>query len=81
MRNLHLTVCMVYDGNPCCACPACLRRRASAHHIRGVGGNSGDSLRVDMVEVPWMDMAGVRFSQVSCPQHTMAKWLLDQNEG
>ena len=66
MRNLHLTVCMVYDGNPCCACPACLRRRSSAHHIRGVGGNSGDSLRVDMVEVPWMDMAGVRFSQVGC---------------
>ena len=38
----------------------------SAHFVRGVGGDSSESVRVEMVDLPWLEMAGgVRFDQVS----------------
>ena len=38
----------------------------SSHFVRGVGGESGESVRVEMVDLPWLEMAGgVRFDNVS----------------
>ena len=37
----------------------------SAHYVRGVGGEGGEGMRVDMVELPWLVMSGgVRFDKV-----------------
>eukprot|EP00955_Chlamydomonas_euryale_P023701 250177-Chlamydomonas_euryale.AAC.1 len=36
----------------------------SSHYVRGVGGEGGDSVRVRMVDLPRMEMAGVGFDKV-----------------
>ncbi|GAX78814.1 hypothetical protein CEUSTIGMA_g6251.t1 [Chlamydomonas eustigma] len=41
----------------------------ASHYVRGVGGESGESVRVHMVELPWLNLAaenGVKFEQVKC---------------
>ncbi|KAL6750622.1 hypothetical protein V8C86DRAFT_2802072 [Haematococcus lacustris] len=46
---------------------AALGRPSSAHSVRGVGGTSaGAQVRVDLIDLAWLDMAGLRFQQVKC---------------
>lgn len=34
-------------------------------YVRGVGGEGSDSVRVEVLELPWLEMAGHRFDKVS----------------
>lgn len=42
--------------------------QSSRQYVRGVGGEGSDSVKVEVLELPWLEMAGHRFDKV-CAKH------------
>mmetsp|Transcript_36269 Transcript_36269/g.80722 ORF Transcript_36269/g.80722 Transcript_36269/m.80722 type:complete len:304 (+) Transcript_36269:2-913(+) len=40
--------------------------KSSYHFVRGVGGDNGDSVRVEVVDLPWVEISNIRFGKVKC---------------